>query len=40
MGENPIETGMICSLAVMPSLLLYITRRIVFKGTKLVGLMH
>jgi len=40
MGKNAIETGMMCSLAVVAILSLCITRRIVFKETKLVGLMH
>ena len=35
-GKNAIETGLMCSLAVVASLLLCITRRIVFKETKLV----
>ena len=38
--KNAVETGMMCSLAVVASLLLCFTRRIVFKETKLVGLMH
>jgi len=39
-GNNAIETGMMCSLAVVAISLLCITSRIVFKETKLVGLMH
>ena len=35
-GENAIETGLMCSLAVVVSLLVCITRRIVFKETKVV----
>ena len=38
--KNAIETGVMCSLAVVVSLLMCNTRRIVFKETKLVGLMH
>ena len=36
-GKNAIETGLMCSLAVVAILLLCITRWIVFKETKLVA---